>query len=147
MASETIGETMWDEFVAACKRVYEACPDGYAKSCAARILEGRCPRTLDGVSVQCDYILANTQSWRGDIARSVKATLRMIRSDCTPGHESLKDGSEWLVSITAVDGTLREITFTSWEGVLNMVKINGQNLTTANPEVTKPVRLITIQAR
>lgn len=64
------------EFVAACKSVLFDCKDEYAKSYAKGGI-GQC-FTQEEMQVQCLYILNNIQHWRGDTAKSVRATLKAM---------------------------------------------------------------------
>lgn len=61
------------DFYAACRAVFDNCPDTYAKSYA------RAGLTLSdrhAIHVQALYILNNMQHWRGEEARQVRTILR-----------------------------------------------------------------------
>lgn len=64
-------------FEQCCQFVLDECPDPYAKSYAAAGL-GPEIQNEDYKRVQCLYILNNTNQWRGETARHVKANLKRL---------------------------------------------------------------------
>lgn len=56
----------------AIQAVIDQAPDSYAKAYARAGLG----MTGEALRTQCLYILSNTQSWRGPLAREAKAILR-----------------------------------------------------------------------
>lgn len=62
-------------FHSCCRAVLQFCPDGYAKAYAKAGLEMTDPEM---VRVQILYILNNTGSWRGEVARHTKAGFKQI---------------------------------------------------------------------
>lgn len=72
-----------EQFKADCRTILQdPKTDGYAKSYAQAglQLEGQFPESelAEAVRVQCLYILNNLPTWRGDVARGVRARLKEL---------------------------------------------------------------------